>query len=124
MKASTVSSDGKRLLKVGAGGRVSFVLDDVLSCTDPNAPSRRNNEQQYAKRRMSSFPKINSVKPHNQRQRRRTGVSALHTGFGGDGKASPGTESLRRNFQSRGGLLALVFGAIHHLNHLLHQDQI
>src|SRR6266478_2172753 len=61
MKALTVSSEGSLVLKVGTGGLDSFGLGDVLSCATTNDTSRRTNQQQNAKRRMKSFPEINSV---------------------------------------------------------------
>src|SRR3954466_5167576 len=41
-----------------------------------------------------------------------------------DGKASPIAESFGRNLQSRSSLLALVFAALHHANHLANQFPI
>src|ERR1700680_4998682 len=116
MKALTVSSEGNRVLKVGTGGLESFALDDVLSCATTSDASMRTNQQQNAKRCMSSFPEINSLTCRSRVLPR--------AGLGGDGKAAAQAKGLRRNFQSRRSLLALVFSAIHHLKHPLHQRQI
>ena len=44
--------------------------------------------------------------------------------FGGDRKTASVAESFGGNLQSRSSLLALVFAAIHHANHALHQPKI
>src|SRR5882724_8807686 len=49
---------------------------------------------------------------------------SLDTDLGGNGKTSPRAKGFGRYLESRRGLLALVFGAIHHLNHLADQYEI
>src|SRR5437867_3002146 len=93
MKAFTVSSEGRRVLNVGARGRASFALE-VFSCATPSDPSRRTKEQQNAKRCMGSFPeftrKIYLVKAISSLFYR-TGVKIYNQHHGGRQESPPHT---------------------------------
>jgi hypothetical protein len=79
MKAFTVSSDGRRVLKVGTGGRASFDFGAAFCCATLNETIITTSEQQSNERRMSSFRNLRTLE---------IGVETISAHLGGDWKAA------------------------------------